>query len=278
MGDRVLYSLIGSVVGLTIPFDWLLWRAFSARKDWWMSWLKTEFTRHGSTYILMAVLAVAVFAALGYFLGQQRDEMTEESEQARSNNAELSALANTDGLTGLLNARAVHEQLEFEMENSYRTPLTILLLDIDHFKKINDTYGHPFGDDVLAGVARLVRGNVRRSDPVEMKREVAQRSATSPRAIKTIFGTSASNRRSFGTNSKPISRPARMCASIPCWIGRSFIFGSTSNGKTFQPFRFITIRVPASVTAALVARRARLRSKARPRTSMTLLRNSRAEN
>ena len=63
-----------------------------------------------------------------------------------------------DYLTGLYNRRSFEENLEKTVELARRedSPFTLLLLDIDHFKKINDTYGHDFGDQVLAAVGRTI--------------------------------------------------------------------------------------------------------------------------
>ena len=71
-----------------------------------------------------------------------------------------------DPLTGALNRAALEEALQREVEVARRqgTPLGVLFVDIDHFKQVNDTYGHRFGDDVLRAVAHAVSDTIRRSD------------------------------------------------------------------------------------------------------------------
>jgi diguanylate cyclase (GGDEF)-like protein/PAS domain S-box-containing protein len=71
--------------------------------------------------------------------------------------------ATTDPLTGLANHRALQERLRHELAHAQRhdQPLSVVLLDIDHFKSINDTYGHGVGDAVLAELARRLVGHVR---------------------------------------------------------------------------------------------------------------------
>jgi diguanylate cyclase (GGDEF)-like protein len=80
----------------------------------------------------------------------------------------LEELATTDPLTGLANRRRFDERLRHETERSVRTgsPLTLLLLDIDHFKSVNDTRGHPVGDILLRAVAGQCRTTVRTIDLV----------------------------------------------------------------------------------------------------------------
>jgi diguanylate cyclase (GGDEF)-like protein len=77
-------------------------------------------------------------------------------------------LANTDGLTGLYNRRAFQERLRQEVEraNRYHRPLSLIMIDIDHFKTYNDTYGHLQGDDVLVAVAQVLKQLSRASDIV----------------------------------------------------------------------------------------------------------------
>jgi two-component system cell cycle response regulator len=89
-------------------------------------------------------------------------------ETARADNARLEHLATTDPLTALLNRRALTERLTTEMERALRYDGTValLLIDLDHFKRVNDTHGHLVGDAVLRGVAELLTQAVRTSDLV----------------------------------------------------------------------------------------------------------------
>lgn len=83
-------------------------------------------------------------------------------------NARLGALATTDGLTGLKNRRAFEEQVTHLLEVARRTgrPLSLVVLDVDSFKAVNDTYGHQVGDVVLRGVASALRNVGRASDVI----------------------------------------------------------------------------------------------------------------
>ncbi len=79
---------------------------------------------------------------------------------------EIELMATTDGLTGIFNHRIFQEKLTDELKRSerYSTPLSLLLVDIDYFKKVNDVYGHPAGDLVLKGVAKILKYEVRDVD------------------------------------------------------------------------------------------------------------------
>ncbi len=82
--------------------------------------------------------------------------------------AEVERLANEDGLTGLANRRVFEDVLAREVARSRRTgePLSLVVFDVDHFKRVNDTYGHQAGDDVLRRVAQVLAGAARDVDLV----------------------------------------------------------------------------------------------------------------
>jgi two-component system, cell cycle response regulator len=94
--------------------------------------------------------------------------LTLAAQELEAVNRKLRCLATTDELTGLINRReALNRLTEFwALADRHHEPLSVALLDIDHFKKFNDTYGHAVGDLVLKGVADAMRGNVRNGEPV----------------------------------------------------------------------------------------------------------------
>lgn len=99
-------------------------------------------------------------------LNRRNDQLREQQEKLREANELLQALATTDGLTGLKNYRTFKERLieEFERAKRYHLPLSLMLLDVDHFKAFNDTQGHPAGDEVLKRVAKLLTESTRSTD------------------------------------------------------------------------------------------------------------------
>lgn len=87
-------------------------------------------------------------------------------EELDKKNKDLMELSITDGLTGLFNHRYIQERFDYEFKRTkrYKTPLACMLIDIDNFKKINDTYGHQFGDHVLRQLSVLIKQNTREVD------------------------------------------------------------------------------------------------------------------
>jgi diguanylate cyclase (GGDEF)-like protein len=123
----------------------------------------------------------AALAVENILLREKSRRSEEELEKARSElelkvmertfelmetNRRLKELSITDGLTGLFNQRYFLLELEKECRKAlrYERSLALLLLDIDHFKAVNDRYGHPCGDHVLKNVAALLKGCLRNSD------------------------------------------------------------------------------------------------------------------
>lgn len=113
---------------------------------------------------------------LGTALHQFRDITAEARgrelalEQAmdalKEKTTELEHLAITDGLTGLANRRKLDLVIQYELSRSlrYGYPFTVILMDIDHFKMVNDKFGHQAGDKVLQNLAKTIRENVREVD------------------------------------------------------------------------------------------------------------------
>ncbi|MDE2440141.1 MAG: GGDEF domain-containing protein [Betaproteobacteria bacterium] len=99
-------------------------------------------------------------------LTAERDQLEKEIVQRGALEEELRYLATTDPLTGLLNRRAFMATLSGELTRSQRlhNRFTLLMLDIDHFKRVNDTYGHPTGDAVLVHLALLLSAQLRSID------------------------------------------------------------------------------------------------------------------
>lgn len=95
-----------------------------------------------------------------------RDELTAEIEKRREIEEELKVLSTVDELTQLYNRRAFNDFLAqmIVQAQRYNEPLSIAMLDFDHFKKINDRLGHTVGDSVLKQLAEIIQANIRASD------------------------------------------------------------------------------------------------------------------
>jgi len=92
--------------------------------------------------------------------------IAEQAQRLAEVNVRLEEMASTDSLTSLWNRRAFLDQLNIQMESALRNrrPLSVLILDVDHFKPYNDHFGHLAGDEVLRRFANILLGMARRSD------------------------------------------------------------------------------------------------------------------
>src|SRR4029079_9463224 len=114
----------------------------------------------------------AVFTAMDQMLAantelQQRLEQAEKQLAAQAQEIKAhESEARTDSLTSLSNRRAFDDELKRRLSEWQRkgTPCTLVLLDIDHFKKFNDTHGHQVGDEVLRQVAKVLIAQCREMD------------------------------------------------------------------------------------------------------------------
>ncbi len=117
--------------------------------------------------LLFSLLVLATFMAMQRQLGAE-SWMADRRREAESRARDSARQADSDALTGVLNRLGFEAALGKELERSrrYGLPLSVVMLDLDHFKRVNDTWGHGAGDQVLVGVARIVETNVRDSDSV----------------------------------------------------------------------------------------------------------------
>jgi two-component system cell cycle response regulator len=97
-----------------------------------------------------------------------QEALAERERQLSEMNDKLLYMSLTDGLTGVDNRRALERKLHEMFEHSYRLhePISCVMCDIDHFKKVNDTYGHQAGDEVLKQFAAILKGEAREIDSV----------------------------------------------------------------------------------------------------------------
>jgi diguanylate cyclase (GGDEF)-like protein len=146
----MLYAMTGGVLGLGAPAGLLLTRlrrnAFSTRS------VVEEIRSDRQTYVYSAMSTTAAFALFGGVLGHYADR--------------LERLATTDPLTGLYNPRAFYDGLSHKLGRTarYREPLSLLLMDLDGLKRVNDQFGHEAGDTALRSVATAIRRGLREID------------------------------------------------------------------------------------------------------------------
>lgn len=123
----------------------------------------------GAVLLLLLFGAIAMrYARLSRRLAQEAALRQATEDELRRTNAALEQLASHDRLTGLWNRHRFEDfaASEIGQAHRHRHPLSLLMFDIDHFKQVNDLYGHQTGDRVLASVATLVRQQLRESDGI----------------------------------------------------------------------------------------------------------------
>ena len=109
--------------------------------------------------VLILAAIILLLGGIYYFISRLLRKINEAQRK-------LVELATIDDLTQLYNRRYFFERFNQEMERAkrYQRPLSCLILDIDHFKQVNDTYGHLSGDQVLIDIAQILKNNCRQSD------------------------------------------------------------------------------------------------------------------
>lgn len=149
-----VFLVLGSGAGWLITWLTIIWLLISN------SVMPVRYSSNAMATIILSSLYMAVFfhvyraRSLSYF------------RRMRDYNNELEKLASHDMLTGVLNTRAYYDACEQHIQMASRTgqPYAVIFLDLDHFKAVNDTYGHAAGDAVLKAVATCLKTSIRKSD------------------------------------------------------------------------------------------------------------------
>ncbi|MCX5793865.1 MAG: GGDEF domain-containing protein [Elusimicrobia bacterium] len=161
-----LYPALGFAVGLITPVGAFLMRYLLAGPLLTTQWIRYELQYNANFYAIMAIGTILSFMVFGYILGLRSEEQRVNNRILRARIDELHLKSVTDGLTGCYTHGYLHEVLELEMQRSLtgQAPLSLLLLDIDDFKKVNDLHGHLFGDRVIKETAETIAASVRAAD------------------------------------------------------------------------------------------------------------------
>lgn len=153
-----------------LTIGWLFWLGYLGLVLL-LTWLKPDHVYWPLEAVTLFAYAsvLSIIAYLGSFISHLRKELGSRNRELKHANLELVELATRDPLTNLPNRRTVMEQFEREVARSERQSpgaraLSISVLDIDHFKRINDTYGHQAGDEILRKVSQTIEANIRKGD------------------------------------------------------------------------------------------------------------------
>lgn len=168
-GRYILEAIVSDASGAVSPAVRIHFRIVPR---WWQTW---------EAKLIAILLAAALIALLWHWrvrhlvaqkhqleqavLERTRD-LEKEKDELLHTREQLRHLAEHDDLTGLLNHRVILNRLRSEIARALRQsqPLSLIMIDIDHFKQVNDTYGHPSGDVVLKEVGAILQSSIRTYD------------------------------------------------------------------------------------------------------------------
>jgi diguanylate cyclase (GGDEF)-like protein len=166
-GSHVLVSLAFAILTVASVIDWLRLSGQSAFVGVYLVAysINAVMLFFGGLLVWRLAQSLNTTRQLATLLDHQVAVRTADLEQA---NRKLAEMAITDSLTGIANRRHFDEMLSVQWNRARRLgqPLVLLLLDVDHFKKYNDHFGHPAGDDCLRRVAKVLQRHARHPDDV----------------------------------------------------------------------------------------------------------------
>ena len=120
----------------------------------------TELSRMTDSVVFLTIICLALYFVMNWMM----NEYNRKIGKLKQTREQLSFLSMTDTLSGLYNRRHVMTVLKKEVRQVRE--LSLIMIDIDHFKRINDTYGHSVGDEVIVGIAQCLRSNLRGTDVI----------------------------------------------------------------------------------------------------------------
>ena len=162
----VVYPLVGFFLGLGSPIGAFVMRYWLAEPLLRSLWIRHELQYNFLFYGYMAIGSISSFIAFGYALGLRSEAQRVRNRVLSARIDELHLKSVTDSLTGAYSHGYLHEILELDIQRSLtdKSPLSLLIIDIDDFKRVNDSHGHLFGDRVIKETAETITANIRGED------------------------------------------------------------------------------------------------------------------
>jgi diguanylate cyclase (GGDEF)-like protein len=145
-------------------------RIFALEQEKKIATIELERQKYIRYSLITGVSLALIFVYFLYYRARQKDrfhrKMVRKNLELSVAYEKLDQVARFDSLTNIFNRRAMNEQFELELARSkrHKCPMSVILCDIDFFKKFNDTHGHDCGDFVLTQVAKLLKDNLREQD------------------------------------------------------------------------------------------------------------------
>ncbi len=159
----------GALVGGASTYPFAIGAIISVSWNWFQNWgtpITPSSTFDPATSFVFLVSQITLYLGTAAILHSLSSQIHRTIENLHNQADRLTDMAQTDSLTGLANRRYLIDQLEREFARArrYHRPLSMVYLDLDSFKALNDRYGHLFGDEVLHGAARSLKAVLRSTD------------------------------------------------------------------------------------------------------------------
>lgn len=176
-GTAMITSTVDGIVRMTSyrhldHYPLVVWAALS-KDEFLADWRADTYLHSGGVAILTLILGLMGMRLVHHIRRrvQVEADLVRVSDELRSKNQLLETFALQDGLTGLANRRSFDAELKSEFTRAMRNgrPLAMIMIDVDHFKKYNDCYGHPAGDACLRAIADELVANRRRPGDISAR-------------------------------------------------------------------------------------------------------------